>query len=80
MDTGQALKQMAEVRDCMDVRVKRIFIDPLQMLQEKELKEIAVSLVLMSNREKQTNVISYYGNTVSVFESLWKYEQKRINY
>lgn len=42
---GKALKQMAEVRDSMDVRVKRSFIDPLQMLQEKELKEIAVSLV-----------------------------------
>lgn len=49
---GKALKQMAEVRDCMDVHVKRSFIDPLQMLQEKELKEIAVSLVIMSNREK----------------------------
>lgn len=52
MDMGQALKQMAEVRDCMDVRVKRTFINPLQMLQEKELKEIAVSLVIMSNGEK----------------------------
>lgn len=50
MDTGQALKQMAEVRDSMDVRVKRSFIDPLQMLQEKELKEIAVSVVIISNK------------------------------
>ncbi|KAK3535327.1 hypothetical protein QTP70_008190 [Hemibagrus guttatus] len=41
VDMGQALKQMAEVRDCMDMRVKHSFIDPLQMLHEKELKEIA---------------------------------------
>lgn len=49
MDMGQALKEMAEVRDCMDTRVKHSFIDPLQMLHERELKEIAVSLVIMSN-------------------------------
>lgn len=59
MDTGQALKQMAEVRDSMDVRVKRSFIDPLQTLQEKELKEIAVSLVIISKRGgKKINVMS----------------------
>lgn len=41
---GEALKQVAQARDCMDVRVKRTFIDPLQSLQQKELKEIAVSI------------------------------------
>ncbi len=41
---GEALKQVAQAKDCMDVRVKRTFIDPLQSLQHKELKEIAVSL------------------------------------
>lgn len=58
---GQALKQVAEVRDCMDMRVKRSFINPLQMLQEKELKEIAVSLIIMSNKEKknQRNVLKW---------------------
>ncbi|XP_053487111.1 endophilin-A3b [Ictalurus furcatus] len=50
VDMGQALKQMAEVRDCMDVRVKRTFINPLQMLQEKELKEIAFHLKKLEGR------------------------------
>ncbi|KAI5105377.1 endophilin-A3, partial [Silurus meridionalis] len=50
VDMGQALKQMAEVRDCMDVRVKHSFIDPLQMLQEKELKEIAFHLKKLEGR------------------------------
>lgn len=58
---GHALKEMAEVRDCMDVRVKRSFMDPLQMMQDKELKEIAVSLVILSNWEKknQCNVLRW---------------------
>ncbi len=43
-EMGEALKQVAQAKDCMDVRVKRTFIDPLQSLQHKELKEIAVSL------------------------------------
>ncbi|XP_058253912.1 endophilin-A3b isoform X2 [Hemibagrus wyckioides] len=45
VEMGQALKEMAEVRDCMDTRVKHSFIDPLQMLHERELKEIAVDQV-----------------------------------
>ncbi len=44
LEMGEALKQVAQAKDCMDVRVKRTFIDPLQSLQHKELKEIAVSL------------------------------------
>lgn len=44
LEMGEALKQVAQAKDCMDVRVKRTFIDPLQSLQYKELKEIAVSL------------------------------------
>lgn len=44
LEMGEALKQVAQARDCMDVRVKRTFIDPLQSLQQKELKEIGVSL------------------------------------
>nr|QEG99572.1 endophilin A3 [Clarias batrachus] len=50
VDMGQALKQMAEVRDCMDVRVKRCFINPLKLLQEKELKEIAFHLKKLEGR------------------------------
>lgn len=44
LEMGEALKQVAQAKDCMDVRVKRTFIDPLQSLQQKELKEIGVSL------------------------------------
>lgn len=44
LEMGEALKQVAQAKDCMDDRVKRTFIDPLQSLQHNELKEIAVSL------------------------------------
>ncbi|KAK1150071.1 endophilin-A3 isoform X1 [Acipenser oxyrinchus oxyrinchus] len=42
VDIGEAMKQMAEVKDSLDISVKQNFIDPLQTLQEKDLKEIVV--------------------------------------
>lgn len=41
---GLALKQMAQLRDCLDEHVKHSFIDPLQILHDKDLKEISVSI------------------------------------
>ena len=38
------MKLMAEVKDSLDINVKQTFIDPLQLLQDKDLKEIGVSL------------------------------------
>ncbi|KAL2093578.1 hypothetical protein ACEWY4_010890 [Coilia grayii] len=49
-DIGEALKQMAEARNVLDVQVKHRFIDPLQTLQEKDLKEIMYHLRKMEGR------------------------------
>uniref|UniRef100_A0A673J348 Endophilin-A3-like n=1 Tax=Sinocyclocheilus rhinocerous TaxID=307959 RepID=A0A673J348_9TELE len=50
LEMGEALKQVAQAKDCMDVRVKRTFIDPLQSLQHRELKEIAYHLRKLEGR------------------------------
>lgn len=42
IDVGEALREMAEVKDALDMEVKQNFIDPLQNLHEKDLKEIQV--------------------------------------
>lgn len=42
LDTGEGLWQMADVKDAFDISVKQNFIDPLQNLQDKDLKEITV--------------------------------------
>lgn len=43
MDGGEAMKRLAEVKDSLDIDVKQNFIDPLQGLCDKDLKEIQVS-------------------------------------
>ncbi|KAG9341343.1 hypothetical protein JZ751_019448 [Albula glossodonta] len=49
-DIGEALKQMADVKDSLDIGVKHNFIDPLQTLQEKDLKEIGHHLKKLEGR------------------------------
>lgn len=43
VEVGESLKLMADVKDCLDISVKQTFIDPLQLLQDKDLREIGVS-------------------------------------
>lgn len=42
MDAGEAMKELGEVKDALDMEVKQNFIDPLQNLHDKDLKEIQV--------------------------------------
>lgn len=43
VDVGEAMKRLAEVKDSLDIDVKQNFIDPLQGLCDKDLKEIQVA-------------------------------------
>ncbi len=42
IDAGEAMRELGEVKDALDMEVKQNFIDPLQNLHEKDLKEIQV--------------------------------------
>lgn len=44
IDAGEAMKELGEVKDALDMEVKQNFIDPLQNLHDKDLKEIQVSV------------------------------------
>ncbi|XP_003475520.4 endophilin-A3 isoform X1 [Cavia porcellus] len=50
IEVGESLKLMAEVKDSLDINVKQTFIDPLQLLQDKDLKEIGHHLKKLEGR------------------------------
>ncbi|XP_075966038.1 endophilin-A3a isoform X3 [Anarhichas minor] len=50
VDMGEAMRQMADVKDSLDIGVKQNFIDPLQNLQDKDLKEITHHLKKLEGR------------------------------
>ncbi|XP_076980453.1 endophilin-A3 isoform X2 [Tamandua tetradactyla] len=50
IEVGESLKLMAEVKDSLDINVKQTFIDPLQLLQDKDLKEIGHHLRKLESR------------------------------
>ncbi|XP_077777573.1 centlein isoform X4 [Podarcis muralis] len=39
-DVGEAMRELSEVKDSLDIDVKQNFIDPLQNLHDKDLREI----------------------------------------
>ncbi|OBS74341.1 hypothetical protein A6R68_15122 [Neotoma lepida] len=50
IEVGESMKRMAEVKDSLDINVKQTFIDPLQLLQDKDLKEIGHHLRKLEGR------------------------------
>ncbi|XP_048844934.1 LOW QUALITY PROTEIN: endophilin-A2-like [Brienomyrus brachyistius] len=49
-DVGESMKRLAEVKDSLDIDVKQNFIDPLQSLNDKDLREIQHHLRKLEGR------------------------------
>ncbi|XP_015221076.1 SH3-domain GRB2-like 1b isoform X1 [Lepisosteus oculatus] len=50
LDAGESMKRLAEVKDSLDIDVKQNFIDPLQGLCDKDLREIQHHLKKLEGR------------------------------
>ncbi|KAF4117763.1 SH3-domain GRB2-like 1a isoform X1 [Onychostoma macrolepis] len=50
VEMGEAMKRLAEVKDCLDIDVKQNFIDPFQTIIEKDLKDIQHHLKKLEGR------------------------------
>ncbi|TMS19866.1 Endophilin-A2 [Larimichthys crocea] len=50
VDVGEAMRRLAEVKDSLDIDVKQNFIDPLQGLCDKDLREIQHHLKKLEGR------------------------------
>lgn len=48
VDVGEAMTRLAEFKDSLDFDVKQNFIDPLQGLCDKDLREIHVTAAPLS--------------------------------
>ena len=46
VDVGESLGQLSEIKDSLDVGVKQDFLDPLQQLLDKDIKEVLVGLLI----------------------------------
>ncbi|XP_075060903.1 endophilin-A2 isoform X2 [Mixophyes fleayi] len=50
LDAGESMKRLAEVKDSLDIEVKQNFLDPLQNLCDKDLREIQHHLKKLEGR------------------------------
>ncbi|XP_008331999.1 endophilin-A2-like isoform X2 [Cynoglossus semilaevis] len=50
IDIGESMKRMAEVKDSLDIDVKQNFIDPLQAVADKDIKDIQHHLKKLEGR------------------------------
>ncbi|XP_068089910.1 endophilin-A2 isoform X4 [Hyperolius riggenbachi] len=50
LDAGESMKRLAEVKDSLDIEVKQNFLDPLQNMCDKDLKEIQHHLKKLEGR------------------------------
>lgn len=84
MDVGEAMRELGEVKDALDMEVKQNFIDPMQNLHEKDIKEIQVQVWCSGTQPKVTSRITIVRNINSKVETLQhhlkKLEGRRLDF
>ncbi|XP_018412381.1 PREDICTED: endophilin-A1 isoform X2 [Nanorana parkeri] len=50
LDVGEAMRELSDIKDSLDIDVKQNFIDPLQNLHDKDLREIQHHLKKLEGR------------------------------
>ncbi|XP_017921688.1 PREDICTED: endophilin-A3 isoform X3 [Capra hircus] len=78
IEVGESMKLMAEVKDSLDINVKQTFIDPLQLLQDKDLKEIGVEQVSQLAVFVEA-ALDYHRQSTEILQELQSKLQMRIS-
>lgn len=58
IESGETYKQMAEIKYSLEDNVKQNFIEPLSLIQSKDLKEVNVSAFNFYNWKFTVNVVA----------------------
>ena len=64
VDMGESLRELSEVKDAFDLNVKQNFLDPLDHLKNKDLKEINVSVIFPTYTIQTTLCYTNWTSTV----------------
>lgn len=73
VDVGEAMKRLAEVKDSLDIDVKQNFIDPLQGLCDKDLREIQVQMCCLVTAQHTVCLMGkHYVETSSIIHYVLK--------
>ncbi|KAM4826304.1 endophilin-A3 isoform 4-T4 [Thomomys bottae] len=78
VEVGESMKLMAEVKDSLDISVKQTFIDPLQLLQDKDLREIGVEQVSQLAVFIEA-ALDYHRRSAEILQELQSVLQLRIS-
>lgn len=65
VDVGEAMRELGEIKDALDMEVKQNFIDPMTNLHEKDLKEIQVQTLTFHTQRVQ-------GKKINKFTTGWR--------